>query len=128
MGRCAVGFFGTFWDMCARVFLSLLGVVLLGGCAGIPRGFHAVWTLPFPPPADLDAPAGFTVTPAQAFQIARDSRQLSLKHLWHLYADANHYFVHDSFPGVGAHRAYKQSLHIDGRTGKVVKHWKPPHE
>ncbi|HYF37270.1 MAG TPA: hypothetical protein VD994_18355 [Prosthecobacter sp.] len=103
--------------ICFLVLLSFW----FGGCADIPRGFHAVWTLPLPPGKDTPAPAGFTITPTQAIAIAHDSGALSRKHILHVYADADHYYIHDVFFGGGAHRALKQAVRIHGRTGAIVR-------
>ena len=94
---------------------------MLLGCATTPREIRAVWTQPTPPPGDLPAPPGFTVTPAQAFKVARDSDMISLKHHWHLYADARYYYVHDVFLGSSVRRAYDQGVRINGRTGQIER-------
>lgn len=105
-----------------RTLLSIpiLCLVLLG-CATTPQEVRAIWAKPTSPPSDLPAPVGFTVTPAQAFEIARESKMISLKHVWHVYADSAYYYVHDTFLGDSPHRAYAQGVRIDGRTGEIVR-------
>ena len=105
-----------------RTLLSISIVCLvLVGCATASREVRAVWTQPTSPPADLPSPSGFTVTPAQAVSVARESRALSVKHVWHVYADSGYYYVHDTFLGDGPRRAFAQGVRIDGRTGEIVR-------
>ena len=73
------------------------------------------------PPADLPPPSGFTVTPAQAVSAARESGSLSLKHVWHVYADSGYYYVHDTFLGDSPRRAFVQGVRVDGKTGEIVR-------
>ena len=82
---------------------------------------QAVWKQPSKPPSDLSAPPGFVTTPAQAYSAVRDARALSLKHVWHVYADSSYYYVHDTFLGGGPRRAYAQGVRVDGHTGQIVK-------
>ena len=53
--------------------------------------------------------------------MARQSGALSLKHVWHVYADSGCYYVHDTFLGDGPSQAFAQGVQIDGRTGEIVK-------
>lgn len=81
-----------------------------------------MWTQREWPPAEWAAPAGFSVTPRQAYEIVRETPwTLSLKHVWHLHADGRYYYVHDTFGGDGAFRAFQQGVRVDGRTGEIVK-------
>jgi hypothetical protein len=98
--------------------IALLSAVL-AGCQSVPRGIKPVWTHAGQPSSETAAPPQFRVTPVEAFRIARESRQLSLKHHWHLYADSKFYYIHDTFLGDGPHRAFKYGLRIDGRTGAI---------
>src|SRR5688572_17004686 len=95
--------------------ISALCLALVG-CTTTSRDVRAVWTQPTPPTADLPAPPGFSVTPAQAFTTVRESGAISLKHAWHVYADSGYYYVHDTFLGDGPRRAFAQGVRIDGRT------------
>jgi hypothetical protein len=100
--------------------ISVLCLALLG-CATSSHDIRAVWTQPTLPPANLPPPSGFTVTPAQAASAVRKSGALSLKHVWHVYADSGYYYVQDTFLGDGPHRAFAQGVRIDGRTGEIVR-------
>lgn len=91
------------------------------GCAQPPQDFRAVWTQSSLPPDGLQKPVGFRVTPKEACETIAESNALSLKHVWHIYADSRYYYVHDIFLGDGARRAHKQGVRIDGRTGKIVR-------
>jgi hypothetical protein len=104
-----------------RTLLSISILCLaLAGCAIASRDVRTVWIQPTLPPADLPPPSGFTVTPAQAISAARGSGALSLKHVWHVYADSRYYYVHDTFFGDGLRRALAQGVRIDGKTGEIV--------
>ncbi|HPY31464.1 MAG TPA: hypothetical protein PLT00_13705 [Verrucomicrobiota bacterium] len=94
--------------------------LLVAGCATVPSDFRSVWTDVTPPPTGLPAPAGFAVTPAEAYAVVFDSRRLSLKHVWHIYADSHDYYVHDAFLGASPRRAFTQGVRVDGRTAEVV--------
>lgn len=102
--------------------LRLLMVFGLGlcACSSPPRDLHAVWRDPATPPASLQPPAGFTITPAQAYTVVREAKALSLKPIWHLYADSRYYYVQDAFTGSNRRRAYVQAVRVDGRTGRIV--------
>jgi hypothetical protein len=110
----------------ALLFSTMPAVLGLSNCMMFHKtspGFHPVWT---PndgawPAKSLAAPAGFTLTPYQAYEITRESRSLSLKHRWDLYADSRYYYVHDTFLGDSPKEAHKYGLCIDGRTGKIEK-------
>lgn len=95
--------------------------LLLVACATTPTNMRTVWTESTKPPSDLPAAFGFVATPAQAYSAVWDARALSLKHVWHIYADTQYYYVHDTFLGDSPRRAYVQGVRIDGRTGQIVK-------
>ena len=88
-------------------------------CTVAPGGIRKVWD-GSTPPANLAAPSGFTVTPAQAARVARGSNAISLKSKWTIYADSKYYYFHDAFFGDEPYRAYVNGLRVDGRTGRVV--------
>lgn len=104
--------------MFLRLILLSLGLFLCG-CAST-REVRPVWTQPTAPPARMPAPAGFAVTPAQAHSVVWKSRVLSLKHVWHIYADSRFYYVHDTFLGDSPRRALKQGVRVDGQSGAIV--------
>lgn len=105
-----------------RTFISILALCLMFvGCDTASRDVHPVWTQPTLPPADLPPPSGFKITPAQAVSAARESGALSLKHVWHIYADSDYYYVHDTFLGDSPRRAFTQGIRVDGRTGEIAR-------
>lgn len=101
-----------------RAFALIVVCFLAAGCAH--RHVRPLWTKDAVAPADLASPAGFAVTPTQALATARDSRALSLKHYWYVYADSSYYYVDDAFLGSNARTAYRRGVRIHGQTGKVV--------
>jgi len=80
---------------------------------------HPVWKERGAPSASVLAPRGFNITPSQAYAAARAARRLEEKHIWHLYADSNYYYVHDSFLGSNSALARRFGVRINGRTGAV---------
>lgn len=100
------------------IIIALL-CAALSACLAIPQDLKPVWTQTGKPAAGAAAPYLFKVTPLEAFLIARESRGLSWKHHWHLYADSKYYYVHDIFLGDGPRRAFRQGLRIDGKTGEI---------
>jgi hypothetical protein len=109
--------------ICERFcFLFIVTLCLiLPGCVMPSRDFLAVWTQQTAPPTDLPAPDGFAVTPSQAYSVVRDAHALSLKHVWHIYADSQYYYVHDIFLSDSPRRAFTQGVLIDGQTGEIVR-------
>jgi hypothetical protein len=105
--------------MHAKLFCLLFGLALVG-CATLPPQFQAVWTQPGSPPAELAAPAGFTISPAQAHNIVREAQILSLKHHWSIYADSQNYYVHDTFLGDSPREAFRHGVRVDGKTGAIL--------
>ena len=99
-------------------FIALL-CAALSACQTVPQDLKPVWTQTGKPAAGATAPHSLKVTPSEAFEIARESRGLSWKHHWHLYADSKYYYVHDIFLGDGPRRAFRQGLRIDGKTGEI---------
>lgn len=106
--------------MGVKLFCLLISLLLIG-CATMPPQFQAVWTQPGSPPAELATPAGFSISPAEAHNIVRESRLLSLKHHWSIYADSQNYYVHDTFLGNSPREAFRHGVQVDGRTGAILK-------
>lgn len=100
-----------------RVCISAL--LACTGCAVTGPATRPVWKHPGRPPLRLAAPAAFIITPAEAYDKVWASRRLSLKHEWHLYADATHYYVLDSFLGSSPVRARLKGVRVEGRTGRL---------
>jgi hypothetical protein len=104
-----------------KIILLLLHCIGISSCGTIPSDFRPVWIHPGIPPDQpqehLPAPSGFGITTSQAYRTAWNSRRLSLKHQWSLYADSNYYYVHDTFLGDSTNRAFRQGLRINGRSG-----------
>ena len=109
------------WTRMRNLLITFAFSLVMAGCATAPKDVRAVWTEPTPPSADVAVPAGFTITPTQAFAAARESGMISLKHVWHIYADTEYYYVHDTFLGDSPRLAYLQGVRIDGQTGQVAK-------
>jgi len=105
-----------------RTLISILMLCLaLASCAVAPGGIRPLWTESTPPPANLAAPAGFTVTPAQAMRRAAASGLITRKYPWHLYADSTYYYVHDTSLGEAPYQAFIHGIKVDGRTGRVTR-------
>ncbi|HEY1084401.1 MAG TPA: hypothetical protein VGE29_19190 [Prosthecobacter sp.] len=100
---------------------ALILTVAVTGCIGPREQLQPVWLGEREPPASLAAPAGFAVSPAQAFETVRQSRIISLKHVWHVYADSRCYYVHDAFLGTSAGHAKNQGVRVDGQTGQILE-------
>ncbi len=99
---------------------SLIFGALAARCSPAPSDLEAVWTEGMRPPPDLATPAGFAISPSEAYSVAWDSRALSWKHIWHIYADSRFYYVHDIFLGDSPRRVFVQGLRIDGRIGGIA--------
>jgi hypothetical protein len=106
----------------ARHFLlALLFTAVVAGCAiSGSESVSPVWTERGAPSSAVALPPGFRISPARAYAIARESRRISLKHIWHIYADSRFYYVHDTFLGSGPRQARATGLRIDGQTGEIV--------
>ncbi len=82
---------------------------------------HPVWLEKKPPLKSMTAPKGFKITPFEAFEIVKQKPwSLSLKHVWHIYADSRYYYVHDAFLGSNSSLAKRQGVKIDGQTGEIL--------
>ncbi len=101
------------------VRVCIAALLACTGCAVTRPATRPVWKHPGRPPSELAAPAAFIITPAQAYDKVWASRRLSLKHVWHLYADATHYYVLDSFLGSSPVQARLKGVRVDGRTGRL---------
>jgi hypothetical protein len=83
-------------------------------------GIHPVWTVGSGgPPDSLPPPAGFLVTPSQAERIARSTRRMPAKTVYHIYAGNSTYHVCDGFFGSSPGAAVRRGVEIDGRSGAV---------
>ena len=101
------------------VRVCIAALLACTGCAVTRPATRPVWKHPGRPPSELAAPAAFIITPAQAYDKVWASRRLSLKHVWHLYADATHYYLLDSFLGSSPVQARLKGVRVDGRTGRL---------
>jgi len=103
-----------------RRLLLVVGLVVLAGCAT--PSVRPVWTGGSHETLLVSrAPEGFTVSPAEADTIVRQSKILPMKVVYHIYADAQFYYVCDGFFGSGSHAAYRRGVRVDGRTGKIIE-------
>lgn len=108
-------------DYTSKFFSALSLCLVLVGCSTTVPKMRVLWTQSTPPPVELPAPAGFRVTPAQAYARACQSDMISLKHGWHIYADSRYYYVLDIYWGSSVQRANNQGVRIDGQTGAIVQ-------
>ena len=106
--------------------LFLLLVLLLGtGCISYISScfddIDPVWVEKTPPTENIEPPNGFKITPAEAYKIVLHTKpwMLSPKHVWHIYADSNYYYVHDAFWGSNSSSA-SLGVKIDGQTGEII--------
>lgn len=44
-----------------------------------------------------------------------------MKHDWHIYADSQYYYVHDTFLGDNPRRAFDLGVRVDGQSGEIVR-------
>ena len=100
-----------------KIIAVLLAVMLINACVGTSE-LYPVWTGTSRVPESQPAPAGFKITPHQANQRVWDARRLSLKHIWHIYADGSDYYVFDSFLRSDSKMA-QHGLIVDGQTGEI---------
>ena len=71
-------------------------------------------------PTNAITPHGFTVSPVQAYEVVWEKPwALSIKHIWHIYADDENYYIIDSFLGSSQRKAIKTGIIIDGQTGGI---------
>lgn len=68
----------------------------------------------------LKTPQGFAITPWEADQMVRSSRRLSLKHVYHLYADDRYYYVLDGYLGSNSFKAISGGIKMDGQSGRIL--------
>lgn len=99
------------------VFAFLL---VVSACTKHLPNVKPVWVESTPPPESLPTPVGFSVLPLQAYTAVKVAKLLSLKHIWHIYADTQYYYVHDTFLGGNARKAFANGVRIDGKTGNIV--------
>ena len=100
-----------------RIAGIIVFAITLVGCQA--DKVRVIWIAPEPPTQAVATPSGFAVSPAQAYKTAATSRRLSLKHIWHIYADDRNYYIIDSFLGSSAREALRNGVVIDGQTGKM---------
>jgi|SRR6185369_9029708 len=109
-----------------RSFISITFLALsLVGCATVPNGFHQVWMESTPPRANLAAPAGFKITPLEAYKNLAKwdvSYADTSKHIWHIYADSRCYYFLDilSEPESSKISAYIHGVQIEGQQGLII--------
>ncbi|NNG01734.1 MAG: hypothetical protein HKM93_20280 [Desulfobacteraceae bacterium] len=70
-------------------------------------------------PHDITTPNGFEISPEYAYSKVWDKKILSPKHIWHIYADKESYYIIDSFLGSSPLRALREGIIIDGKTGMI---------
>ena len=108
-----------------KIILFLLTICIVAGWlvfakVKTPPGVTAVWQESTPISVDLPTPAGFSVTPAQAYSIVKDAKALSLKHIWHIYADAQFYYVIDTFLSDSPQTVFVNGVRVHGQMGEIV--------
>ena len=103
------------------LILATLLIIGITSCTSIKHDIQPVWKKAGKPPKNLITPEGFYITPVEAVNAAQKSKLLSLKHIWHVYADSQFYYIHDIFLGSSPQRAYKQGLRIDGKSGEIKR-------
>jgi hypothetical protein len=97
-------------------------LVVLGTIGCQSAKIRLVWDQPTPPTAEVKAPGGFAVSPYEAYEIVRKKPwALSLKHIWHIYADDRNYYVMDSFLSSSPRKAIKTGVIVDGQTGTIIE-------
>ena len=100
-----------------RLLLVLVIASALTGCN--PDKLTLVSDQPGPP-TNATTPAGFSVSPGQAYEtVWKEPWALSKKHIWHIYADDKNYYIIDSFLGSSPRKAIKTGVVVDGHTGKI---------
>ena len=101
-----------------KIYLHIFCIALaLTGCAT--AHIRLLWDQPGAP-STIDTPAGFQITPKQAYDTVYQAPwRLSPKHLWHVYADDNNYYIVDALFGSSPRSARKYGVIIDGKTGQL---------
>lgn len=110
-----------------RVFALLLTVFAMSGCQSVanssdgkPAMLTEVWTKQGWPPPETPTPAGFKVSPSEAFKVVAESKKLSLKHRWICFRDDKHYYIADTFgKAADAKTAAKHGIKVSGVTGAI---------
>jgi uncharacterized iron-regulated membrane protein len=97
-----------------KVYL-LLALLFMVGCT---NDITPVWTGKGNVPREHPTPEGFHISPYEANQAVWEARRLSLKHIWHIYADGSNYYVVDSFLKSNS-RIAESGVIVDGQTGKI---------
>ncbi|HHY85886.1 MAG TPA: hypothetical protein GYA07_10215 [Verrucomicrobia bacterium] len=109
-----------------KVFALFLAVFAISGCqsgansSGKPAMLTEVWTKQGWPPPETPTPAGFKVSPNEAFKAVAESKRLSLKHRWICFRDDKHYYIADTFgKAADAKTAAKHGVKVNGVTGAI---------
>jgi hypothetical protein len=72
------------------------------------------------PEIKMPPPAGFEITPYEAFSIVEESSKLSSKHKWVCYRDEKFYYLCDSFGlRITAENVMRLGVKVDGQTGSI---------
>ena len=108
-----------------RIFFFVIVLLFETGCVSYISSYFddidPVWTKDTPPTENVEPPNGFKITPSETFEIVRNKPwALSMKHIWHIYADSKYYYVHDSCLGSNSSLAKRYGVKIDGKTGKIL--------
>jgi hypothetical protein len=82
---------------------------------------HQLWDEYEEPPSSLAAPEGFTITPAQAYQIVTHGDPQ--KFAWYVYADQTNYYLVKHAPLLIPTSGYarKYGAQVDGRSGLCLQ-------
>lgn len=100
--------------------ISIFASCMQKGDVKIHGDMVEVWTEDSWPAKDINTPASFLVSPWQAYQIAAESKRISLKHKWICYRDNQYYYIADSFgKKKSAETARKYGLQINGVSGRI---------
>ena len=79
-----------------------------------------IWNQPGWPPESMPAPAGFTVTPAEAYVAVADSKRLSLKHAWFCFRDESDYYIAEAFGRTAnAANARRHGIRVNGQSAAL---------
>lgn len=101
-----------------RVFFGMLATLLAIGCQ---TDVKAIWTGGSGSvPASAVTPAGFTISPSEAQDIA-DKRFGKKKTVQHIYADSTHYYIVNGFAGSSRSSALKEGIRVNGKTGECSR-------
>jgi hypothetical protein len=79
-----------------------------------------VWTSQGWPSGEASVPAGFEVTPEEAFVIVAKSKNLSMKHRWICFRDDRYYYIADAFGRSDTARtALDYGVKVNGINGAI---------